>query len=411
MAREYRFRPLEGKTILLGVSGGIAAFKVAGWIRPMMELGAAVQVAMTSSAARFVSPLTFEALSGRRVETGLFDEETAHTIPHISLARRADVFVVAPATANILAKAACGLADDLLSTLLLSYTGKVVFVPSMNPAMYAHPATRENVARLKARGHAVVEPETGETACGETGRGRLPQWDAVRVELLRAVLPQTLAGRRVLVTAGPTREAVDPVRYISNRSSGKMGYAVAEAAAARGADVHLVSGPVSLAPPPGCALYPVATAAEMAEAVKELAPRCDAVVMAAAVADFRPRRSSGTKIKKGESEFMTLELERTEDILSWLCSNRGKGQVVVGFCAETGDLERNAAEKLRRKGADMLVANDVTRPGAGFDADTNQVLLLWSDGRREEMELMSKQSVAHRLWDRIEELLHERRRG
>jgi len=400
------FKPLKGKKVLLGISGGIAAFKVAGWVRRIRELVASVQVVMTSNGAKFVSPLTFAALSGQNVHLDTFDETDSHLIPHISLAREADLFLVAPATANIIAKAACGLADDLLSTLILAYSGPILFAPSMNPSMYNNVATQDNIQRLRARGHVVLSPSLGATACGETGPGRLPEWYEVRIHLLKATCPPSLRGKRVMVTAGPTREFLDPVRYLSNRSSGKMGYAIAEAAVVRGAKVVLISGPTSLPPVPGARHISVISAQEMLKAVEQEAGRSDVMVMAAAVSDYRPANVSGKKIKKGANS-LSVGLEKTTDILSTLSRNRKIGQIVVGFCAETHDLEQNAIEKLKRKGTDLMVANDVTQEGAGFDWDTNQVTLFYRDGRTERLEMMPKSLLAHQLWDRIEGLIHD----
>ncbi len=403
------YSPLAGKRILLGVSGGIAAFKAADYLRRFSRLGAEITPVLTRNATRFVSPLTFSALASKTAVTDMFDPEgrAADAIPHISLARAADVFLILPATANILSKAAAGIADDLLSTLVIAYGGPVLFCPSMNPAMYANPAVKANVSRLRSYGHRIVEPERGGTACGEVGRGRLASWEVIRETVLRELTTRSLEGVRVLVTAGPTREFLDPVRYISNRSSSRMGYALARVAARRGSDVTLVTGPTSLAPPPGVALVRVETAKEMAHAVEDVASKADIVVMAAAVSDYRPVEFSPEKIKKGPGS-LTVEMEKTPDILGGLLKNRWPGQLIVGFCAETGDLEARALEKLRRKKVDLLVANDVLEPGAGFDVSTNRVVMITPDEAMEALPLLHKEEVAERIWNRIQRLIIDR---
>ncbi len=402
------YRPLQGRRILVGVCGGIAAYKVAGWVRSIRAMGAEVRVVMTGNGARFVSPLTFSTLSGHQVVVSEFDPPGDPEIPHIALARWADALLVAPATANTMAKAALGLADDLLLTTILAAQCPVLFAPAMNPAMLANPATQENLSRLRRLGHRVIEPETGAMACGMEGKGRLASWGAVRTALLTALQPPTLTGRRVLITAGPTREPLDPVRYLSNRSSGKMGYAMAEAAVIRGAEsVTLIHGPVALEPVPGARMVPVETAADMMDAVQQEWAAHHIAVMAAAVADYRPAQAAREKIKKSHAA-LELGLEPTEDCLLWLVSHRREGQLVVGFCAETGDLAAKAQEKLRRKGPDIMVANDVAQPGAGFDHDTNRVLVLAQGGGVEELPMMSKWALAHEIWKRIEQRLQER---
>ncbi len=396
--------PLAGKTVLLGVSGGIAAYKAADYCRRLKKLGARVVVAMTEHAVEFVSPLTFSALSGEKVYTDLFSLEDAQTIPHIRLAKDADIFVIIPATANIIAKAACGIGDDLLSTLILAYPGPIIFAPSMNSVMYESVATQENMERLSERGHFMVEPGFGQMACGDVGRGRLAEWPEIEEAIFRSITSQTLKGRKVLVTAGPTREPLDPVRFISNRSSGKMGFSVAAAASRRGADVTLVSGPVSLPPPPGVCLKRVESAEDMAREVLGSADEFDVIVMTAAVADYAPVSVSPQKIKKGADE-ISIELKKTTDILSVLGKKKKKGQLVVGFCAETKDLVQNAKKKLSSKQADLIVANDVSASDSGFDVSTNRVTLIYRDGSVEELPLLPKTAVAGKLWDRIETML------
>ncbi len=398
------YRPLSGKTILYGVTGGIAAYKAAEYARNLTKLGAAVVPVLSRNARRFISPLTFSALTGQRSHTDLFDLSGAETIPHIELARSSDLFIILPATASIIGKAANGLADDLISTLLLSYSGPVLFFPSMNPYMYGHAATQENLKALRALGYGIVGPDTGEAACGEVGQGRLVPWDTAKEGIIAALTPSSLSGITVVVTAGPTRESVDPVRFISNRSSGLMGYAMAKVARRRGAEVKLVSGPVSLERPPGVEFHGVETAAEMAEIVKGLAGGADVVVMAAAVADYTPRQSLDRKMKKSASN-LTLELMPAEDILSFLTSHRRLGQIIVGFCAETHDLKANALKKKREKGVDLLVANDVSMPGVGFDVPTNEVLIIDPEEEIEQVPMLHKEEVAEHIWDRIQGLV------
>jgi phosphopantothenoylcysteine decarboxylase/phosphopantothenate--cysteine ligase len=398
------YMPLSGKTVLLGVTGGIAAYKAADYSRLIRALGARVVTVMTRNAAKFVTPVTFAALTGERVYTDLFDPNGLEEVPHITLARAADLLLIAPATANFLAKAGSGLADDLLSTLLLAHAGPTIFCPAMNPQMYANPATQANIERLRAFGYGVVEPGSGDTACGEKGTGRLAEWPVVHEALLRALTPQTLAGRVVVVSAGPTREPIDPVRYISNRSSGIMGYAMAQVACRRGATVRLVSGRVSLPPPPGPEVHCVETAGAMADAMGRLSQDADIVIMTAAVADYTPTQKAGQKIKKG-IERMDLNLVRTPDILSDLVGRRRDGQVIVGFCAETQDLLGQALKKIRGKGVDLLIANDVSQKDAGFDVPTNRVLIVSRNEEVESVPLLHKEAVAERIWDRIQGLL------
>jgi len=396
--------PLEGKTILLGITGGIAAYKAADYSRKIRALGARVIPVMTGHATEFISPITFAALTGEKVYTDLFCVEGAETIPHIKLAGSADLFLVLPATADILGKAANGLADDFLSTLLLAFPGPVLFFPSMNPAMYAHPATYANIERLKALGYKVIGPETGETACGDQGRGRLADWSVVREAILKEINPQTLRGINVLVSAGPTREYLDPVRYISNRSSGIMGYAMARVAFRRGARVTLVSGPVSIPPPPGIKFYPVESAGEMEDIIGKFSQDAHVIIMTAAVADYTPAVKAGQKIKKDSAE-LRLDLVQTNDILSQLVKSRKGGQIIVGFCAETQDVRAQAITKIKLKGADLLIANDVSQPDAGFDVSNNRVLIVSADGEVDTLPLLYKEEVGERVWNRIQDLL------
>ena len=390
---------LPGVRVVLAVTGSIAAYKAVSLLRLLRREAATVNVVMTAGACRFVTPLTFEVLSGSHVATDLF--EAHQEMLHLSLPEQAQAILIAPATANCLAKAALGLADDLLSTMLLTTQCPVIFAPAMDGDMWQHPTVVEHVATLRARGAIIVEPEEGPLASGRLGQGRLADEQRILAALQTAVHPRRdWSGRKVLISAGPTHEAIDPVRFISNRSSGKMGYALAEAARARGAEVVLVSGPTSLPSPAGVEYCPVTTAEEMRKAMTTRRTWSDTVIMAAAVADFRPARPSAHKLKKRRGPITHLELEATEDILHELSTGR-TNQVIVGFAAETDDLLAHAKEKLHAKGVDLLVANDVTAPGSGFGADTNRVWLLTRDGDPEELPLLSKRDVADRILDRI----------
>jgi phosphopantothenoylcysteine decarboxylase / phosphopantothenate---cysteine ligase len=392
--------------IALGVTGGVAAYKAAELLRRLQQEKLDVQVVMTRSACEFVAPLTFAALSGQKVITGMFGGEASgaanveSAIEHIAVAQRIDLLLVAPATADILAKFARGIADDFLTTLYLATKAPVVVAPAMNVNMWEHAATQENVAALRARGVRVVEPDEGYLACGMTGAGRLAGIESI-VRAVREVLGlrHDLAGETVLVTAGPTCEALDPVRFLTNRSSGKMGYALAEAAGRRGAHVILVSGPTELRPPEGADWIPVRSAEEMHRAVREHASGAGILIMAAAVADYRPVAPQTKKIKRSAGH-LALELEVTPDILADLAREKGS-RTLVGFAAETDGLAENARAKLASKGADMIVANDVTREGAGFDVDTNIVTLFFRDGREVALPLMSKLDVANRILDEV----------
>jgi phosphopantothenoylcysteine decarboxylase/phosphopantothenate--cysteine ligase len=387
--------------IALAVTGCVGAYKAAFLLRLLQQGGADVRVVMTESAQRFVGALTFEALSGHPVVTTMWEPSATGEIRHIALAQSIDLLLVAPATANSIAKFANGICDDFLSTLYVSTTVPVMIAPAMNVEMWRHPATVENLERLRARGVEIVEPGAGYLACGMVGEGRLaePEEIAARaLALLGAPPAADLAGTRVLVTAGPTREPIDPVRFITNRSSGRMGYAIAEAACARGAAVTLVTGPVSIAPPEGVEVVCVETAAEMARETLARAPEAAIVVKSAAVADYRPVRVADRKIKKAGAT-MTVELEQTEDVLAALGRAKPDHQVLVGFAAETNDLVENARKKLDAKNADLVVANDVTREGAGFDVDTNVAVLVGRDGAVEELPVMTKRALADRILD------------
>jgi phosphopantothenoylcysteine decarboxylase/phosphopantothenate--cysteine ligase len=399
--------------IALGVTGGVAAYKAAELVRRLQQEKLDVQVVMTRSAQEFITPLTFAALTGRKVITEMFSADDAapanveSAIEHIAVAQRIDLLLVAPATADILAHFAQGIAHDFLTTLYLATKAPILVAPAMNVNMWEHPATQENLQKLRARGVHVVDPDEGYLACGMTGAGRLAATEAI-VEKVRLVLGlrRDLEGQTVLVTAGATREDIDPVRFLTNRSSGKMGYALAEAAARRGARVVLVSGPTELAVPEGVDWVPVRSAENMRDAVRERSAGANVVIMAAAVADYRPAAAHAQKLKRGEAG-ITLDLEPTPDILAELGRARaqdGASRILVGFAAETNALADNARSKLRRKGADMVVANDVTQEGAGFDTDTNIVTIFTRDGREIPLPKLTKLEVANRILDCVLEL-------
>ena len=394
---------LKEKRIVLGVSGGIAAYKACDLVSRLKKRGAQVRVVLTKHACEFVPPLTFETLSGNPAYTDAFDRK--FEIEHVALAKWADAVVIAPATANILAKMAAGIADELLSTTLLAATAPVLAAPAMNTAMWKNPATQANVKTLAERGVTFVGPESGVLACGDADVGRMSE-PAQIVDALDALLNppvRDLEGRRVLVTAGPTVERIDPVRYITNRSTGKMGYAIAEAAVARGAIVTLVSGPVELDAPKGAELVKIESSAQLCEAVLARASEMDAVIQAAAPADFTPETVAEKKIKKTGDE-MSLKLVPTTDVAAELGRRKRPGQVLVALAAETNDVEDNARGKLVRKNADLVVANDVTRPGAGFGADTNIVTLVTRDGLAP-LPKQSKRAVADAILDRVRALM------
>ncbi|MCW5204905.1 bifunctional phosphopantothenoylcysteine decarboxylase/phosphopantothenate--cysteine ligase CoaBC [Desulfobulbus sp. N2] len=366
---------MQGRKILFGVTGSIAAFKAAGWVSSLAKEEARVTVMMTESATRFVTPLTFGALSGNQVYTDMFSTEAEEVMAHITLSSDADAILIAPATAQTLARLAHGMADNLLAAAVLAAAAPVVVCPAMNAKMLAHPATQRNLATLRELGYIIVEPECGSLACGEVGSGRLAEWDPVRETLLALFVEQDLAGENVLITAGPTREALDPARYLSNRSSGKMGYALARTARRRGAEVTLISGPTNFPAPPGVTMVSVQTAAEMAEAVREHADHASIIIKAAAVADFKPKNVASLKIKKTGAD-LRLELEPNQDILATLGRERRADQVLVGFAAESNNHEAEGRRKLQTKKADLIVVNDILGKQSGFDVDTNQVTLI-----------------------------------
>ena len=398
---------LQGKEIVLGVCGGIAAYKAAELVRLYVKAGANVSVIMTAAAQQFITPLTFQTLSGRPVHSELFNLLQEQDIGHISLADRADLLVIAPATANLIGKLSAGIADDLLTTTVMACKAPVLLVPAMNSNMWQNPICRRNVEQLQQCDYHVLEPVTGMLACGWEGQGKMPDPQAIWDETQRLLTPQDLAGETLLVTAGPTREELDPMRFLSNHSSGKMGYAIARAAAERGARVHLVAGPTALVPPPGVELQSVVSARDMHAAVMALAADCSIIVKAAAVADYRPCCRQTQKIKKGSESTLTLELQRNPDILAELGRLPGK-RLLIGFAAETEQLLDNARRKLQDKNLDLIVANDLTAEGAGFAGDTNVVRLIYRDGRVEDLPQMNKELLAHRLLDRIRGQLGDR---
>lgn len=397
---------LENKTIVVGLSGGIACYKAAELVRLLRTAGARVRVVMTQHAREFITPLTMQTLSGEPVSTELFDLTQESEIGHIRLADSADAVVVAPATANLIGKVAAGICDDLLSTVLTATRAPVLLAPSMNVHMFENAIVQANLGRLAQRGYRLVSPGVGYLACGYEGPGRLADPALIVAEVERAIARQDFAGEKVLVTAGPNRERIDPVRFISNRSTGKMGYAVAAAAWRRGADVVLISGPTSLAPPHGVRLLPVTTAAETLQAVLDELDTATIVFMAAAVADYRPANPASHKIKK-QIGGMVLALERTADVLAEIAKKKGK-QLLIGFAAETQDVVENARRKLREKGLDMIVANDVAGTNTGFEVDTNAVTLIDERGR-EDVPLGTKEAVADAILDQTLKL--PRRKG
>jgi phosphopantothenoylcysteine decarboxylase/phosphopantothenate--cysteine ligase len=402
---------MQQHRVLVAVAGGIAAYKSPELVRALVQAGLEVRCALTRSAQQFVAPLALQTVSGHAVRTELFDREQEGAIDHIALADWADLVVVAPATADLLARLAQGLADDLVSTLLLATRATVLVAPAMNVNMWRHPATRANCERLRERGVRFVGPAEGFLACGWEGEGRMAEPAEIAAEAERLLGPATLAGEVVVVTAGGTREPIDPVRAVTNRSSGKMGYAIAAEAARRGAEVVLVSGPTALPPPAGVRRVAVETALEMRDAVRAELPRCTVFVAAAAVADFRPAAPAARKIKKeAAGARLVLELVPNPDILAEVGADpAGVRRLVIGFAAESHDVVAEARRKLERKRCHLVVANDVTRAGAGFEGDTNAVTLVWPGGEAEELPLLSKRELAGRLIDRIEKLREERR--
>lgn len=390
---------LTDKTVVLGVGGGIAAYKAAEITRLLVQRGAKVRVMMTPNAREFITPLTLQTLSQNAVATDTFSLTQESQIGHIRLADAADLILIAPATADLIAKAAVGIADDIVTTVLLATRAKVAFAPAMNVHMYAHPTVQGNLATLRSRGVSIIEPGEGDLACGYEGKGRLEDPAIIVEELERMLAPRDLEGQRILVTAGPTQEAIDPVRFVSNRSSGKMGFAIARAAVARGAEVRMVAGPSSLPTPRGVERFDTINAADMLSATSRNFPWCTALVMAAAIADFRPANPASNKLKKN-SRGLDLKMMSIADELPRLAAKRGS-RVMIGFAAETNELEANARDKLKRKGLDLIVANDVTQQGAGFGGDTNIVTLITPDGVANSHPKLSKDEVADLILDRL----------
>lgn len=393
-------KPLAGRVVVLGITGSIAAYKGAELARRLMDLGADVHATLTRAGAEFITPLTLRTLTGNRVTVDMFEDPEEWEVRHVSLAERAAAVVVAPATADAVAKLALGIADEFIYTVALATRAPLVVAPAMNDKMYAHASVQENLARLRARGAHVVEPEVGRLASGAVGMGRLAEPESIAAEVARLVAVGDLSGARVLVTAGPTREALDPVRFISNRSSGKMGYALAAAAAMRGAAVTLVSGPAAAPGPEGCDVVRVETTAEMYDAVLSRAPKCDVLIAAAAPADYAPASPAAQKMKKG-AEPLTIELQPTPDILAECGRRKQPGQLLVGFAAETENLLANAGEKLRSKNLDLIVANEVSGTCVGIDSDRNAGHILFASGERVELPVMDKHEFAQRVLDAV----------
>ena len=393
---------LKGKTVLLGVTGGIACYKSANLASALVKQGANVQVVMTRNATEFIGPHTFESLTGNRVSVDTFDRNYQFQVEHIALADQADLVLVAPATANVLAKLAHGLADDMLTTTILACNCPKIAAPAMNTKMYENPVTQDNLDILRKYGWEIVEPASGRLACGAVGKGKMPEPEDLLETVLHALSHEKdMSGLKVLVTAGPTREALDPVRYLTNHSTGKMGYAIARAAAARGASVTLVSGPVNLKKPPYMEVVDIVSAQDMFEAVTSRAPTQDIIIKAAAVADYRPATVAEDKIKKsGNDSDLSLPLARTSDILAWLGEHRAPGQFLCGFSMETRDMVANSKKKLEKKHIDLIAANNLKQEGAGFGVDTNLLTLISPDGAKE-LPLMSKEEAAHALLDEI----------
>ena len=395
---------VAGKHIILGVTGSIAAYKIASLASMLVKQKADVTVIMTENATNFINPITFESLTGSKCLVDTFDRNFEFQVEHVSLAKQTDVFLVAPASANVIAKAAHGIADDMLTTTLLACTCPKIFAPAMNTRMYQNPIVRDNMKTLTRYCMEVITPASGYLACGDTGEGKMPEPEVLYEYIIKALTPKDMAGKKVLVTAGPTQEKIDPVRYISNHSTGKMGYAVARAAMLRGAEVTLVSGKTGLQSPIGVRVVPVVSAADMAQAVKDAASEQDIIIKAAAVADYRPSVTADEKLKKKDEE-LSIALERTEDILSYLGEHRREGQFLCGFSMETEHMVENSRAKMKKKNIDMIVANNLKQEGAGFGTDTNVVTFLTKD-ETVELPLMSKEEVADKLLDHIMGMMH-----
>ncbi len=405
-SRSHIYMPLFGKKILFGVSGGIAAFKAAEFVRELKKSGAEVKVILTENAQKFISPLTFSALSGNNCFSSLFDQYSSTLIPHIELSDWADVLLCLPATANIISRLANGMADDLLTTTFLSFKGPKLIFPSMNPNMFESHATQENIAKLKSYGYEIIEPTYGRVVCGHKGKGKLVNFDTVRFYIQNVLWPKKLKGKKVLITTGPTREPIDPIRFISNRSSGKMGFCLAESALLRGAQLTLICGPTKKEPKEFIPHLQVETASEMASQVFNLSDNMEIIIMAAAISDYAPSTFLQNKLKKSQ-ETLKIELKKTTDILKELGKKKQPNQILVGFCAETENLIENAFKKLQEKRLDLIVANNVMEKGAGFDTDTNKVYLIDTEENIEELPLLPKEEVAERIFDKIEKIIEK----
>nr|WP_295265936.1 bifunctional phosphopantothenoylcysteine decarboxylase/phosphopantothenate--cysteine ligase CoaBC [uncultured Blautia sp.] len=398
---------LEGKTVLLGVTGSIAAYKIAYLASALKKLHAQVHVLMTENATNFINPITFESLTGNKCLVDTFDRNFQFQVEHVSIAKQADVVMIAPASANVIGKLAHGIADDMLTTTIMACKCKKIISPAMNTNMYENPIVQDNLAILQHYGYEVIEPASGYLACGDTGAGKMPEPEMLLEYILREIAKEKdLTGRKVLVTAGPTQEAIDPVRYITNHSSGKMGYALAKAAMLRGAQVTLVSGPCAIEPPPFVKLVPIVTAKEMFDAVTSVSFEQDIIIKAAAVADYRPAKVFDDKVKKQEGQ-MSIELEKTDDILQYLGDNRVPGQFLCGFSMETQNMLGNSRAKLGKKHLDMVAANNLKVAGAGFQGDTNVLTLITQD-EDVSLQLMSKEEAANIILDKILSIMKER---
>ena len=399
---------LQGKTVLLGVTGSIAAYKIAYLASALKKLHAQVHVLMTENATNFINPITFESLTGNKCLVDTFDRNFQFQVEHVSIAKQADVVMIAPASANVIGKLAHGIADDMLTTTIMACKCKKIISPAMNTNLYENPIVQDNLAILQHYGYEVIEPASGYLACGDTGAGKMPEPEMLLEYILREIAKEKdLTGQKVLVTAGPTQEAIDPVRYITNHSSGKMGYALAKAAMLRGAQVTLVSGPCAIEPPPFVKLVPIVTAKEMFDAVTSVSFEQDIIIKAAAVADYRPAKVFDDKVKKQEGQ-MSIELEKTDDILQYLGENRVPGQFLCGFSMETQNMLGNSRAKLGKKHLDMVAANNLKVAGAGFQGDTNVLTLITQD-EDVSLQLMSKEDAANIILDKILSIMKERK--
>ena len=391
---------LEGKKIIIGITGSIAAYKAATLVSMLIKRKANVHIIMTQNATKFISPLTFETLSGNKVHTDTFDLSPEHKVHHITLVKDCDLFLIAPATANIIAKVVHGIADDMLTSTFIACHSTKMISPAMNTYMYENPINQDNISLCKKYGIKVIEPSSGRLACGDAGKGRMPEPEFLLEELIYEICyKKDLKGKKILITAGPTQEDIDPVRYITNHSTGKMGYAIAKVAANRGAEVILISGPVNISPPHHVSLVNIKSAKDMFEAVKKESDNCDIIIKAAAVADYKPKHYSDNKIKKEEGE-ISIELEKTDDILKYLGENKKEGQKLIGFSMETTNVEENSKKKLIKKNLDMIVANNLKEKGAGFGTDTNIVTFI-TNKEVKKLPIMSKEKVGEELFNEI----------